>query len=163
MKALLLVFSCVLLAGCSCDSKPSKVRIEPETSIVANQFLMDAEDLDLSLILGHLKEGGEGINDPEALEKWINTTPGVNNVDLDRDEKIDLITVKEQEGQEKDTSVLALLANPADGSEATVVAELQFTVLQNLLKLAHASLSRTYLVPASQSSVSFRPSRRNQS
>jgi len=118
---LLALFS--LLVACD-DDKPN-VKFEPTTSIVAQQYLMDAKDLDLELTLGHLKEG-EDINDPEALEKWINTTPGVNNVDLDKDGTIDLISVREQEGQDTNTSVLALTANPASG-ESTVVSELQFT------------------------------------
>jgi hypothetical protein len=105
MKRLLRI-ALLLLPLAGCDSEPTA----------------RAEDLDLALIVGHLKQEGDA--DASKLEEWINSTPGVNNVDLDRDEVRDLITIKE-EPPEGGKVTLLLVANPKQG-QPVALAELQF-------------------------------------
>ena len=125
MKNIYLTLTCMvaLLMGCSSEPKPvAKQRVE--TKIVAHTYTLSANDLDMQTILDALKND-PSVSDAENLEKFINTTAGVNNVDTDRDGVIDNIVVRESKG-ESGQVVLALTAvNTA--SEETVAAELNFT------------------------------------
>ncbi len=53
-----------------------------------------ADDFDLSAVMGLIKN--ENLKDAEALEKKINEDNGINNVDIDKDGKVDYIQVREK-------------------------------------------------------------------
>jgi diaminohydroxyphosphoribosylaminopyrimidine deaminase/5-amino-6-(5-phosphoribosylamino)uracil reductase len=55
---------------------------------------MSAEDLDLSAIIAKVKDGT--FKNPQDLEQFINVTPGINNIDINKDGNIDEISVKEE-------------------------------------------------------------------
>lgn len=88
--------------------------------------LMDAKDLDLQAIVGMVKS--DKVKSAEDLEKAINADNGLNNVDVDKDGKIDYISVKE--GRKGDAISLDLMAIPSgtqNASEGVVVASITFS------------------------------------
>lgn len=108
--------SLVALPGCS-DKKPPKRPVEGKS------FLLDAEALDLETIVGLVKDNKA--QSAEQLEKMINEDNGINNVDLDNDDQIDFVMVREE--RKGDDTVLNFSAVPSSkGSteDAVVVANL---------------------------------------
>ena len=103
----------VASVGCSKDS---------DTTVNISSHLMDAEAFDLEAVAAKLKTGD--LADAAALEKFINTAEGVNNIDLDKDGQIDELTVKEEKGADGKTA-MAIVAHPKTGEES-VVAEVGF-------------------------------------
>jgi hypothetical protein len=117
----------VLVAfGIGCTKRSvSATRTTTETNTQAH--LMDAKDLDLQAIVGMVKNNK--VNGAKELEKAINTTSGINNVDIDKDGKIDYIIVKENRGGSNGAISLDLLALPSSTKkqeEATTVASISF-------------------------------------
>ena len=107
----------VFLFGC----EDRNTRTVTETNVNSQNYLMKSEDLALDIITAKLEKGD--IEDAKGIEQLINTEPGINNVDLDKDGNVDELTIKEENQDGK--PVLAIIAHPKTGEE-TVVAELSF-------------------------------------
>lgn len=122
MLDLRLAFLCclALFITSGCDDKHSQSRTE--TSVNVQSFLMDAAAFDLEAVIAKVKEGE--LADAQALEKFINTAEGVNNVDLDKDGAVDELTVKEEKSGDGKTA-MAIVAHPKQGEES-VIAEVGF-------------------------------------
>jgi hypothetical protein len=98
----------------------------------AQQYVADADDLDLNTVLGLIKTGAvSGTIDVQAIENRINDpASGINNVDIDHDGKIDYISL--QEAQRGNVRAFELLAYPsakpnAQQSDAIMIAEVTLT------------------------------------
>jgi len=83
---------------------------------------MDTAAFDLEAVVAKLKEGK--LANAQELEKFVNETEGVNNVDLDKDGAVDELTVKEEKSGDGKTA-MAIVAHPKTGEES-VVAEVKF-------------------------------------
>lgn len=125
-KALCLFVSAIValaVTGCSEEPKPVKSETKTTTNVNVNQYLMDAEAFDMASVIAKLKEGS--VKDAEGLQKFINETSGINNVDLDKDGNIDTITVKEERG-ENGKIAMAVVAHPKDEKKSATIAEVAF-------------------------------------
>jgi hypothetical protein len=91
------------------------------TLLACDSYTVRSEELDLGLIVGHLKQVEDA--DASKLEEWINETPGVNVVDADKDGSRDLITITEQGGP--GSTLLLLVAHPKS-HDPIALAELKF-------------------------------------
>ncbi len=123
----LMFLSMVLLLAVGCERRHTRSTTHTTTSTNTQSHLMDAKDLDLQTIVGMIKSNK--VDGAKELEKAINTTSGINNVDIDKDGKIDYIIVKENRGGSGGAISLDLLALPSSTkkeSEATTVASISF-------------------------------------
>lgn len=112
------VFSILLAAIIGCNS-PARTRTTTQTQVSGS--LLAFSDFDLETVVGVVKENK--VNGAEELEKFINSDNGINNVDVDKDGKVDYLKVVEsRDGQ---TVVLDIVATPSVGDEVTV-ANLRF-------------------------------------
>jgi hypothetical protein len=91
------------------------------TLLACDSYTVRSEELDLGLIVGHLKQVDDA--DASKLEEWINDTPGVNTVDADKDGSRDLITITEQGSP--GSTLLLLVAHPKS-HDPLALAELKF-------------------------------------
>ena len=127
MKYLVTLTLLTFVAGCADDPPPrvaAAAAPQVTTHIEAKQFLMDSDAFDLATLMAKLQEGQ--LKDADAITEYINSTPGINNVDLNGTGSTDPITVVEQEGQEAGKVVMAINAHPKGGDPVTV-AEIEFT------------------------------------
>lgn len=116
MYVAVLVLAAIALTGCK-ENRHSGV--QEKTHVQAESFLMSAEQFDLGLVVAKIKEGS--LKNAEELAQFINTTPGVNNVDIDKDGKIDEASVVEEQADGQYT--LVVRAHPVTG-EPTVISEI---------------------------------------
>jgi hypothetical protein len=120
MKKLILMSGLFLMIGC--DDHVNNIPTKTNTNVNVESYLMSAEDLDLAAIITKVKAGD--LKNPQDLEQFINLTPGINNIDLDQDQKIDEISVKEEH---VDGSIaFAIIAHPLSKPEVSV-AEISVT------------------------------------
>lgn len=123
MRPMMAAMLALALAGCS-----SRTETQTTTSqqVDTQSFLLNAKDLDLQAVVGMVKSNR--VKSAEELEKAINSDNGINNVDVDKDGKIDYISVKE--GRKGDAISLDLMAVPSgtqNPAEAVVVASITFS------------------------------------
>ena len=127
MKMAVALVALLAITGCRCDNGhgytgQGSQKTGPQ-KVEAQNFLMDSTQFDLGAVISKLKQGD--IQNAEELTKWINMTPGINNVDIDKDGKVDEIHVtEEQNGSGK--YVLPVHANPLT-ADPTVISEISFT------------------------------------
>ena len=102
---------------------PDKSRMTKE-EIQHNTFLLNSDDFDLETVIGMVK--GDGVGNIEELEKTINdASSGINNVDIDNDEKIDYVMVKEnREGGNFSLEFLAVPSKSGKEDEASLIASM---------------------------------------
>ena len=106
----------------ACDSDKN-TQTKTTTQVKTENFLLNAKDFDLETIVALVKE--DKVSGAEELEKLINSDSGINNVDLDKDNKIDPIKVKESRDQ--DGVILEFIAQPqSEKIEETTVASFKF-------------------------------------
>jgi hypothetical protein len=114
----------LILALCACDTRTeAQTTISQQVDTQSN--LVDAKDLDLQTIVGMVKSNK--VANAEQLEKAINSDNGINNVDVDKDGKIDYVAVRE--GRKGDAVALDLVAIPSgtrNQAEGVVVASITF-------------------------------------
>jgi len=122
MKSLLASFVALtfIVAGCS-DGRRVDRSSSTQTQVQAS--LLSFEDFDLETVVGMIKE--DKINGAEQLEQFVNGDNGVNNVDTDKDSKIDYVRVIE--GRDGQAITLDFSAVPSGGGEEVTVASLRFT------------------------------------
>lgn len=121
---LIIIGLLLLTIGCKSEPQPAaQTKTKTQTTVNVNQYLMDAKAFDMASVIAKLKEGT--VSDAEALQKFINETSGINNVDLDKDGSIDTVTVREEKG-EGGNVVMAVVAHPKDDSKSATIAELGF-------------------------------------
>lgn len=116
--------SCSLVSVCGCDSKKS--RTTTRTEVDGQSYLLSSEDFDLETVMALIKD--DKVKGAEELEKTINDDNGINNVDIDRDDKIDYVMVKE--GRDGEALLLDFVAIPSSTEkedEAETVASVRFT------------------------------------
>lgn len=115
----LLASFALVLAGCG----PDRARMTKE-EIKHNSFLLNSDDFDLETVIGIVK--GNGVKNIEELEKTINDgSTGINNVDIDNDEKIDYVMVKEnREGENFTLEFLAVPSKTGKEDEANLIASM---------------------------------------
>lgn len=120
-NTIILAIVSLLFIGCSrTEEQPTRT----ETTVNVQSYLMDASAFDMEAVIAKLKQNS--FADGRELQDFINQTPGINNVDLDRDGKIDDIIVTEEKSGDG-SLVMAVTAHPSSGSgDPTVVAELGF-------------------------------------
>lgn len=120
-----IIFALISLFLFGCDSHQThQPPTRTETTVNVQSYLMDASAFDMEAVVAKLKQGN--LANAQELQDFINRTPGVNNVDLDKDGKIDDITVVEEKSGDG-SLVMAVNAHPSSGSgQPTVVAELGF-------------------------------------
>lgn len=123
-RALIVVVSCSLVLAAGCDDKKS--RTTTRTNVEGQSYLLSSDDFDLETVMGLIKD--DKVKGAEELEKAINDDSGINNVDIDRDEKIDYVMVKE--GRDGEALLLDFVAIPSSTEkedEAETVASVRFT------------------------------------
>lgn len=73
---------------------PVRPQIQPQANVQSQSFLMDSTAFDLETIIGMVR--GQQFKNAAELEAIINNgTSGLNNVDLDHDNQIDYVGIKE--------------------------------------------------------------------
>jgi len=120
----LLAASLIVMFSFGCEDKhqpQTQTKTTEETLVNVQTHLLKADAFGLDLVIAKLKEGK--LQDAKELEKFINTEPGVNNVDIDKDGELDELTVKEEQKDGK--MIMAVIAHPKKENE-TVVAEIGF-------------------------------------
>ena len=111
------------MAGCS-DRHYTDHSSRTQTQKKVDASLLSFEDFDLETIVALIKE--DKVNGAEQLESFVNGDNGVNNVDIDKDGKIDYIRVVE--GRDGQAITLDFSATPSSGKgEEVTVANLKFT------------------------------------
>lgn len=123
MRPMIATLLALALAGCG-------TRTETQTTtsqqVDTRSFLLNAKDFDLQTVVGMVKSNKVG--SAEALEKAINSDNGISNVDIDKDGKVDYISVKE--GRKGDAVSLDLIAIPSgtqNPAEGVVIASITFS------------------------------------
>lgn len=97
-KTLTLIMSTLMvlfLSSCSCENSCDK-KGKPEVN--AESTVKPSDGLDFKLV-GALFQDGK-VKDAESLEKELNKSGGINNLDLNSDGKVDYINVSENKGTE---------------------------------------------------------------
>lgn len=112
----------MVMAGCSCGD--DKARMTKE-DIKHESYLLNSDDFDLETVIGIVK--GNGVKDIETLEKQINDPgSGINNVDVDNDEKIDYIMVKEnRDGANYSLEFMAVPSKTGKEDEGNLIASMR--------------------------------------
>ncbi len=121
----LLLTILILLTVFGCDDRDRRTT----TNIQASNFLMDAASFNLEAVTSLFKT--KNVSDLDSLEKEINNpTSGINNVDIDKDGKIDYVAAQEiQDGATKTVNFVAYPSSK-NGSDPTTVASVKLTVNQ---------------------------------
>lgn len=123
------VFVCIVavfLGACGDSRSHSEVTSETNVGVAATG--VHANDLALDRIMEVVTSGA--VTDAASLEQWINTTPGVNNVDADGDGTTDPIGVKEVHAQQGYAFALVAQTTSTNGQETVDVAQVNITVNQ---------------------------------
>lgn len=107
----------VMVIGCS-----ERHHDRQQTQKQVQGSLLSFEDFDLETVVALIKENK--VKGAKELEAFINGDNGVNNVDVDKDGKIDYIRVVE--GRDGQTITLDMVASPSGGGEEVTVANLRF-------------------------------------
>lgn len=122
-KKLLTLITMIMFLLFGCNDRRHELPTRTETNVSVKSFVMNAEDFDLASVIARLKKGD--LSNAEALEKFINTTPGINNIDIDKDGNVDNVSVTEEKSSDGQM-VMAINAFPKKG-ESIAVAEVSFT------------------------------------
>jgi hypothetical protein len=124
MKSLLAYFVVLsfVVVGCS-DKHYTSHSSKTQTQKKVQASLLSFEDFDLETVVAVVKENK--VNGAEELESFINSDNGINNVDVDKDGKIDYVRVVE--GRDGQVITLDMSATPSSGGEEVTVANLRFT------------------------------------
>lgn len=124
-SAALGVLALIFVAGCNCNSR-THTETRTTTTVSGQTNLLDANDFHLQTVMAMIKENK--VDSAESLEKAINGTNGINNVDVDKDGQIDYISVKERrEGDAIHLDMMALPSSTKDPKEAVTVASVSFS------------------------------------
>jgi hypothetical protein len=127
MRNLLVTFVALTFVVVGCDSDRHQARARTQTQTKTQKqvqaSLLSFEDFDLETVVGVVKQ--DKVQGAAELEKFVNSDNGVNNVDTDKDGKIDYIRVIE--GRDGQTITLDFSATPSGGGEEVTVANLRFT------------------------------------
>lgn len=115
------ILSVLTAAGC----KDRRTYQTTTTQVSSSNYLLNAKDFDLATVVGLIK--ANKVDSAQALEKTINTTGGINNVDIDKDGKIDYLLVKETRADGAIAlNILAVPSSTKKAEEATVIASVSF-------------------------------------
>lgn len=106
----------LLIAASACSSS--------RTSPTVSGDLLSYQDFDLETVVALIKDG-KHVTDLASLEKQINTPgSGINNVDVDKDGKVDHVAVQDKPGGDLNLEFVAIPSStPEDKSTWTTVAE----------------------------------------
>ena len=117
--SLVALMAMTMVVGCA----PERSHSRQQTQKQVQGSLLSFEDFDLETVVAMVKQ--DKVQGAKELEEFINGSNGVNNVDVDKDGKIDYIRVIE--GREGQTITLDMVAKPSSGSgEEVTVANLRF-------------------------------------
>ena len=115
------VLSVLLAVGCT-DTSRTTSTTQTQTQRTVSGSLLSFSDFDLETVVGVVKQNK--VTGAKELEKFVNSDNGINNVDVDKDGKVDYIRVLEsREGQ---NIVLDFAAVPSSGGDEVTVANLRF-------------------------------------
>jgi hypothetical protein len=115
----LLLIILLLIIGCRDDRYHTQTR----TNVNVKSYIIDANQFDLGAVMGKLKQGT--IANAGELSRFINMTPGVNNVDINKDGFTDEVTVSEERTADGKFAMV-VKAHPKS-SQPVVIAEIQIT------------------------------------
>lgn len=122
MKNLLISLLAIAVIGCGNSHEPKVT-----THIEGTNALFNSEDFDLETVIAMIK--ANKIAEPviENLQKLVNDPKtGINNVDINKDGKIDLIAVNEVANEGGGTKI-EFLSMPGEGQEPVTVAQVAIT------------------------------------
>lgn len=106
----------VLCAGSCSDKKDKRVKGE--------SYLLNSEDFDLETVVGLIRDNK--VKNVEELEEQLNADTGLSNVDIDGDEQIDYVIVREnREGNNYSLDFLAVPTSTNDENDAETIASVQ--------------------------------------
>lgn len=108
-----------------------------KTEVKSQNYLLAAKDFDLQTVVSALK--ADKVKSAEDLQKFVNDpTTGVNNVDVDKDKKIDFIQVKENRGKDGKIALdfQAIPSGTKDPKEAVTVANIAFNKTQENVEVS---------------------------
>lgn len=114
--------ACMVVVGCS-DNSSTRSHSQSRSQRTVQGSLLSFSDFDLETVVAVVKENK--VNGAQELEKFINSDNGVNNVDVDKDGKIDYVRVVE--GRSGSNITLDMQAKPTSGGEEVTVANLTFS------------------------------------
>ena len=112
----------VFVVGCECGTtheQPTRT----ETTVNIQSHIMDASAFDMEAVIAKLKDGT--LQNASELEKFINEASGINNIDIDKDGKVDDVSVTEERGADGNIA-MAVKAHPLS-SDAVCIAEIAFS------------------------------------
>lgn len=105
----------VTMVGCHCRSHSQRK---------VDSTLLSYQDFDLATVVGVVKDNK--VKGAQELEKFVNNDNGVNNVDVDKDKKVDYVSVVESRSGPNIN--LDFVANPSSGEgEKVTIANLKFS------------------------------------
>ncbi len=129
---LFILIAALAISGCnSCRSRTTTTTTTQTNATTAqvSKYILHANDFDLKLVMA-LITSGTGMNDMSALEQKINDpASGINNVDIDKDGKIDYVSAKESTVGGQQT--IEFEAHPSGSADAEPVVIASVNVSQN--------------------------------
>jgi hypothetical protein len=107
----------------ACVEKRTQRTDTTTTKRAVQASLLSFEDFDLETVVAMVKQ--DKVKGAQELETFVNGDNGVNNVDIDKDGKIDYVRVVE--GKDGQHITLDFVATPSSGGEEVTVANLKFS------------------------------------
>lgn len=98
----------------------------PEGSAAEGQGAISADDFDLDTVMGLVRD--EKVKDARELEEIINDDNGINNIDMDGDQVVDHVIVREiREGADIRFEFIAVPSSNPDVASRVVIGSMSFT------------------------------------
>ena len=137
---LVLILALALLPGCfsSCLSSFFPKTEEKQANLKDKELFnnIKAKDFDLGAIVSLIKQNK--VKDMAALEKVINSDQNaINNIDTDKDGKVDYIVVREQKNKENNKNMnFEFFAKPNKDAEPVKIANIDFEIGPKKINIA---------------------------